>query len=112
MHQTPLESTWKPVVIDFGKTWSSNNPKKYELTEIQKQCYKNKHPWITPELVDSTRTQLPESNVLFLGFLLQGMLSKFVRRNYSLQSISTKGVVHKQGCPINKFCSSVYHCMY
>ena len=90
VHPTPLESTWKPVVIDFGKTRSRNNPKKYELTETQKQLFKNKHPWIAPELVEGTHTQSPESDLFSLGFLLQGVLGKFVRRNYSLESVSTK----------------------
>ncbi len=88
MHRTPQE--WKPVVIDFGKSRPRSNPKRYELTEVQKKFYKSKYPWIAPELIGGTHTQSPASDVFSLGFLLQKMLGKFVRRNDCLESVSNK----------------------
>ena len=88
MHKTPQE--WKPVVIDFGKCRSCSNPKRYELTEIQKTFYKAKHAWIAPELIGGTHVQSPASDVFSLGFLLQKMLCKFVRRSEYLESVSNR----------------------
>lgn len=83
---TPRE--WKPAVIDFGKSRQLSNPKQYDLTEVQKEFYKLEHPWIAPELIEGTHAQSPASDVFSLGFLMQKMLGKFVRRNVSLESLS------------------------
>lgn len=44
-------SKWQPVLIDFGKSRSINNPKKYKITHEQIKLYTERHPWIAPELI-------------------------------------------------------------
>ena len=81
---------WKPIVIDFGKCRLSSNPKRYDLSDVQKALYRRKHSWIAPELIQGTHSQSPASDVYSLGVLLQNMLSKFVQQSYCLESLATR----------------------
>ena len=74
MHKTPME--WKPVVIDFGKSRPRSNPKRYELSDVQKDFYKRNHPWIAPELIGGTHDQSPASDVR----LVRGHFTKYVKQ--------------------------------
>ena len=80
----------KPIVIDFGKCRLSSNPKRYDLSDVQKALYRRKHSWIAPELIQGTHSQSPASDVYSLGVLLQNMLSKFVQQSYCLESLATR----------------------
>ena len=91
MHRTSME--WKPIIIDFGKSRPRSNPKRYDLSDVQKALYKRKHSWIAPELIEGTHDQSPASDVYSLGFLLRNMLSKFVRQNHCFESLSSRCVV-------------------
>ena len=48
MHRRSME--WKPIIIDFGKSRPRSNPKRYDLSDVQKALYKRKHSWIAPDL--------------------------------------------------------------
>lgn len=85
-----MTEEWKPAVIDFGKTRPQTNPKRYQLTDAQREFYKTKHPWIAPELIDGTHTQTRKTDVYSLGVLLQSMLSKFVQQNFDYENLSAR----------------------
>ena len=88
MHKTTVG--WKPVVIDFGKSRLHVNTKKYNLTEKKQAFYKLKNRWIAPELVRGTHAQSQESDLFSLGVLFQNMLSKFIQRDFSIESLAGK----------------------
>ena len=85
-----MANEWKPVIIDYGKSRQRKNPKRYNLTDKQKDFYRSKHPWIAPELVEGTHSQSPESDVYSLGVLFQSVLNMFVQRNVRIENLAEK----------------------
>jgi len=69
-----MKSTWKPVLIDFGKSRSLGNPKTYNLSADQKKLYRERHPWIAPELIDGTSAQSPSTDVYAFGKMIEWIL--------------------------------------
>jgi len=69
-----MKSTWKPVLIDFGKSRSLGNPKTYNLTADQKTLYSQRHLWIAPELIDGTSAQSPSTDVYAFGKMIEWIL--------------------------------------
>jgi len=81
-------SRWIPVLIDFGKSRSLDHPKKYNLTDKQKEHYREKHPWIAPELIAGTSTQSIATDMFSFGVMVQWCLNHMTKKCDVLQGVS------------------------
>lgn len=85
-----------PILVDFGKSRPITNPKKYRLSEEEKEHYRIHHSHIASEVVNGTHPQSVKSDVYSLGRIIC-KVAKIVS-SASLQSIGHVCMVANPDC--------------
>lgn len=67
-------TTLKPVLIDFGKGLQTPTSMKYNLTEIEKQQYREQHKHIAPDLIDGISVPSSSSDMFSFGRIFKSII--------------------------------------
>ena len=62
-------SLW-PIVVDFGKARLIQSPKRYKLSEMEKEEYKKKYTHLAPELIHGASPQSILTDVYSFGHII------------------------------------------
>lgn len=59
-----------PIVIDFGKARLIQSPKRYNLSEMEREEYRKKYTHLAPELIQGTSPQSTSTDVYSFGHII------------------------------------------
>lgn len=80
----------RAITVDFNKACEVGKGKKYNLSNAEKEQYKNHHHHIAPDLRDGLCYQSVEADVFSLGKIIHAICINSIPDNKALLEISSK----------------------
>ena len=75
-----------PIIIDFGKARSMTCPKKYKLTDKEKEYYLKNYTHLAPELVKGLQAQSVQTDIYSIGHIIKKVV--IVTKNHDLKVVA------------------------
>ncbi|XP_064643022.1 probable serine/threonine-protein kinase DDB_G0267514 [Lineus longissimus] len=84
------------VIIDFGKSCRKGKAQKKTMSIADQALYKERYPWVAPEVVAGTATPSTASDVYSVGYLVRKILSAHKQRGLTLaNAVELKTIIQK-----------------
>ena len=84
-HSENNSPVW-PIIIDFGKARSMTYPKKYKLSDKDKEYYLKNYTHLAPELVKGVQAQSVQTDIYSLGHIFKKVV--IVTKSHDLKVVA------------------------